>query len=314
MLAQGPDAPAEDTVLAAAESPAEAEPAAPKPEAGEGESGAPAAEPVDAGAAAKAVAETAPEDPPATNDEQITVLVIGDSLAATGFGVLLEKALDAHPKVTCHRKGKSATGLARPDFFDWMSESHKQIASRSPDVVIAIMGGNDGQDLTPKNKRVGKRVLWKSEGWDAGYRKRMDDLLDQLSQEDRRVVWLGLPKMGMRSLERKLELIRRIQREAVEALGDRGTLIETTPFLTDDAGELLSHGNVRGKRRELRADDGIHFTMAGSQYLADRVAPAVLNAIGVEAVQDEAADPAKAAADEPAAAPSAGPTPAQSGK
>lgn len=233
----------------------------------------------------------APDAEPSTPKK---VLILGDSLAATGFGALLEKKLDAHADVQCFRKGKSASGLARPDFFDWPAEAKKQIDARDPDLVVVIMGGNDGQDMTrkPKDKSGAKRVSWgEPDAWKLDYRARVDAFLGDIVDEDRKVLWLGLPKMGMRSLEVKLEIIRAIQKDAVEALGDRASYIDTIPFVTDDSGALLSEARV-GKHRKLqqiRAEDRIHFTMSGSEYFADRVYPEVLRVLGVAEVDPKAA-------------------------
>ena len=89
------------------------------------------------------------------------------------------------------------------------------------------------------------------------------------------------PRMDLASLERKLKLIRDIQKARVEAHPGGGYL-ETTPFLLNTDGELRVYGEVRGKRKTLRADDGIHFTMAGSTFLADAVVGPVLEAFGYE--------------------------------
>lgn len=245
----------------------------------------PAVEPV-----AEAPAEPVTPEPviPATPRK---VLILGDSLAATGFGALLERKLDAHPNIDCDRKAKSATGLARPDFYDWEAEAKKQVEARTPDLVVVIMGGNDGQDLTPKSGK-GKRVGWKSEGWNAAYKGRVADFLKEIGVAERKVLWLGLPKSELGSFEQKLEVIRQVQSEAVAELGEAGTYIDTTPFLTDSAGTLLEKATV-GKRKdqELREDDGIHFTMAGSEFFADKVYPEVLRVLGLPDAEPEA--PAK---------------------
>jgi uncharacterized protein len=213
-----------------------------------------------------------------------TVLILGDSLAATGFGALLEDKLDAHPDVVCYRKAKSASGLARPDFYDWFDQGVRQVEFRKPDLVVVVMGGNDGQDLPAW--KGSSRVLWGSAGWPSAYRGRVDDFLGKITtpvegEDAARVFWLGLPMMGMRSLEKKLVLIRQIQQEAVAALGAGAVYLDTTPFLVDDKGDLLSSATVKGKARELRAEDGIHFTMSGSEYLADKVYPEILVALGL---------------------------------
>ncbi|MBX7080090.1 MAG: DUF459 domain-containing protein [Nannocystaceae bacterium] len=227
--------------------------------------------------------EPEPEAPPtpAAPAGPRKVLILGDSLAATGFGALLERKLDAHPEIECFRKGKSASGLARPDFFDWPAEAKKQVEARSPDLVVVIMGGNDGQDMTPAKKK-GKRVPWADEeAWKTDYRARVDAFLADIDDDTRKVVWLGLPTMGLRSLETKLEVIRAIQKDAVVARGE--TYVDTAPMVTDDSGELLANAKVGSSRKPqpIRAEDRIHFTMAGSEYFADRVYPEVLGVLGL---------------------------------
>lgn len=292
--AEAEAAPPTSPAPAAAE--AEAPPAAPEALAEDPE---PTAKHVDDTTLASAVVAAAVEDkaaeaepveatPPA---EPFKVLILGDSLAATGFGALLEKQLDAHPNVVCYRKGKSASGLARPDFFDWMAEGKRQTDLRKPDLVIAIMGGNDGQDLTRKRKSEGRRVPWKHENWSASYRERMDAFLQQVGGDDRKVLWLGLPTMGLRSLEKKLETIRAIQKEAVEAV-DGAVYLETAPFVSTEDGKMLTHAEVgkRKKRQKLRAEDKIHFTMSGSQYFAGMVYPEVLNVLELDDGEPDAAE------------------------
>lgn len=229
------------------------------------------------------VAPEAKPDEPATPPAPKKVLILGDSLAATGFGALLERKLDAHPDIECGRKGKSASGLARPDFFDWPAEAKKQIEAKKPELVVVIMGGNDGQDMTPAKKK-GKRTPWSDvDAWKADYRTRMDAFLAEVVSDDRKVLWLGLPTMGLRSLEKKLETIRAIQKEAVDAQGDRASYLDTAPFVTDASGELLTEAKVKSskKAQPIRAEDRIHFTMSGSEYFADQVYPEVLEALGV---------------------------------
>ncbi|MCA9689297.1 MAG: DUF459 domain-containing protein [Nannocystaceae bacterium] len=252
-----------------------------KPEVGQA-----AAEDVAPDAAAAAAAtktDTADEgDDEAAVELPRRVLILGDSLAATGFGALLEKRLAAHPDIECFRKAKSSSGLARPDFFDWMGEAKRQVDARDPHLVVVIIGGNDGQDLTTQSGK-GKRVQWKTDEWGAAYGERMDEFLTTIAGEGRQVLWLGLPKMGLASFEKKLELIRAVQAERVAGLGARGTYVDTIPLTSDDSGELLQVADVGSKKRQkLRADDKIHFTMAGSAYFADQVYPEVLQALGLE--------------------------------
>ena len=254
---------------------APAEPAEPAPQ--------PAEPPAPTAVADAGAAPTLADEPPARADNGPSrVLILGDSLAATGFGALLERRLDGHPEIQCFRKAKSASGLARPDFYDWMSEARTQVKERDPHLVVVIMGGNDGQDLIAKGK--GKRVQWSSDGWDQAYRDRVAAFVTELRGDGRKVLWLGLPKMGVASFEKKLELIREVQKTALADFGDV-VYLDTIPYFVDGDGNLQSHADV-GKRKNqaLRADDGIHFTMAGSEYFADKIYPEVLRVLGEDDV------------------------------
>lgn len=233
--------------------------------------------PADEAEPAVAQPEAKSPEPDPANTEPRTVLILGDSLAATGFGALLEKKLDATEGIVCHRKGKSASGLARPDFFDWVAEAKKQIESRDPDLVVVILGGNDGQDLSRGKHKDAKYVGWKKDGWEEEYRRRTDEFLAEISGPERKVLWLGLPTMGISSFEKKLETIRRIQQEAVEAT-EGATYLDTMPFVSDEDGKMLTEAPVGNRRKpqQIRAEDRIHFTMAGSEYFADKVLPEVL--------------------------------------
>lgn len=220
------------------------------------------------------------EEPQGDRARPRRVLILGDSLAATGFGALLEKALDDDPRIVAYRKGKSSSGLSRPDFFDWVDAAKRQIEFRDPELVVVILGGNDGQDLAPAPWHP-KRVRWQTPAWEAGYRARVDALLDVLVGPSRRVLWLGLPRTQTVKFEKKLETIRRIQREAVEARAPAAVYLDLSPLLQNPDGSLTRTVERGGKRRAVRAEDGIHFTMEGSRYLAERVAPEVVRALGL---------------------------------
>ena len=60
---------------------------------------------------------------------------------------------------------------------------------------------------------------------------------------------------------------------------------------------MLREAKVRGKFKELRGEDGLHLTMAGSRHLADLVLPEVLEAIEMPPA-DELDEAAKADVDD----------------
>jgi hypothetical protein len=213
-----------------------------------------------------------------------TVLLLGDSLIVTSFGESLEQLLNAQPGLRAVRRAKSSTGLARPDFFDWMKVGQEEVERHQPDVVVVILGGNDGQGLTDERGKA--QVQWGASGWEAAYQQRATDFLRMLSAPGRKLLWVELPFTGLPRFERKLEIIRRVLREAVRT-GGASTHLETRPFFVDAKGHLLREAPVEGFRKpmRLRMADGVHFTVAGGRYFASKVHPAVMELL--EAPREE---------------------------
>ncbi|WP_158617002.1 SGNH/GDSL hydrolase family protein [Corallococcus exercitus] len=244
-----------------------------------------------------------------------TVLLLGDSLIATGFGEYLQNQLAAHPRIRCERRAKSSTGLARPDFFDWLEVGQQEVQQHQPDVVVVILGGNDGQALHTRQGRP--TVAWGKPDWQGEYRQRLTDFVTAISAPGRKIVWLELPATSRHRFEQKLTLIRDLQREVIAGRED-AVHLETRPFFTDARGKALNQARVEGFRKpmRLRMTDGVHFTVAGGRYFANKVYPQVLGALGLEAPEPAeqhttrpAAPPVKTAMQAPApAAPSAPPT------
>ena len=215
-----------------------------------------------------------------------TVLLLGDSLLASGFGRDLEYRLEQHPELRCARRAKSSTGLARPDFFDWMDVGRQEVQRHNPDVVVIILGGNDGQGLTDVE---GKAVAqWGHTTWEAAYRQRTEEFLKVLSAPGRKLMWLELPATGLRRFEKKLSIIRRVQREVLAARED-SRHVETRPFFTDAKGRPLKQAQVEGfrKPKALKMEDGIHLTVAGGRYFATKVYPEVLTTLGLGAPEQQ---------------------------
>lgn len=233
-----------------------------------------------------------------------TVLLLGDSLIVTSFGSSLERFLNEQPGVHAVRRAKSSTGLARPDFFNWMKTGQEEVARHRPDIVVVILGGNDGQGLTDdKGKAVAQ---WGTAGWEAAYRQRVEDFLHVLEAPGRKILWLELPVTGLRGFESKLKVIRRVMHEVASGREDV-THLETRPFFIDAKGGLLQEARVDTFRKpmRLRMADGIHFTEAGGRYFASKVHPSVMELL--ESLE-ESAPAEELQADEAQDTAGAGPT------
>jgi hypothetical protein len=206
------------------------------------------------------------------------VLVVGDSDAGT-FGPYLERLLDATNIVDTELDYKVSSGLARPDFFDWPSALEEKIPAYDPEIVVVTFGGNDTQGLSePGNQLswvVGDPIGNETE-WSAEYERRVAEVLDTLTADDRKVIWVGIPNDDNPEVTEKLA----IQNDAVKAaLADHPdvTFIDTWNRFSGRDGNWAEFviDPRDGEGKDVRADDGFHLNEAGAEILALDIAQAV---------------------------------------
>ncbi len=153
-----------------------------------------------------------PATPP---DNPAKVYIVGDSDAGT-FGPYLQTLLDGTLVTETELNYKVSSGLARPDFFDWPAEMEHKLPEVDPDIVVVTFGGNDSQGLSlPQdelewvvNDPIGNEAAWSEE-----YERRAGAVMDQLLENDRHVIWVGIPNDDNPEVTAKLAL----QDQAVRA-------------------------------------------------------------------------------------------------
>jgi len=188
------------------------------------------------------------------------------------MGISLGKILKAELKghgVKLRVWGKASSGLARPDFHDWVAEAPGLMKRHRPDAIIVSLGTNDGQNL-----RNGKHWFsFGSKRYTRIYQERVDKLLTALAGpgKKRPIVWLGptpLPdKLGASRMRKVAGLIRgRIA--AFNNKGGRATFVDGIAQTTR-GGKLIQRVKVPGRKRKYaaRAKDNIHLTRAGVRWL-----------------------------------------------
>ena len=206
------------------------------------------------------------------------ILLMGGSQIAGGLGLYLSTAL-TEQGYTVHRKAKSSSGLARPDFFDWSTESARQYADFKPDATVCLFGGNDGQGLHMGKGADPKWIRWDDEGWTAEYGRRVDAFANAVSPEGEMVCWLGMPMVRPPKLRRRVQHMNEIFQAQMDAHDNRHYL-ETWSALVNSSGGYTDHLMIGGKKVLLRGHDGVHLTVKGAHHLTDHIAPAVTAAVG----------------------------------
>jgi uncharacterized protein len=240
------------------------------------------------------------------------VLVLGDSMIAGGFGLYLARALGEHRGYDVTRRGKSSSGLARPDFFDWMAEAKRLVGETPYDATVVMFGGNDVQGLwmgkgktsgaagdAHEGPRKAEWIRWEDEGWSEEYARRVNALADIVAPDGQQLFWIGMPVMRPSKFHARVQRVNTIYR-AEMAIRPSALFVDIWSVLAGEDGQYADHifvgpqgasdegtseAEAKPKRKKVlvRAGDGIHLTVAGAHYLTahvEQVVHAELSGLG----------------------------------
>ncbi len=218
---------------------------------------------------------------------RLRIGVFGDSMA-DGVWTALYREMRPYSAVTVTKFSEVSTGLSRYDYVDIQSKTARQIAEQPIDAAVVLFGTNDAQGISLD----GVVHDFGTDGWKAAYARRVDDLVAMLRGQGIAVYWIGLPEMKRAGFDGRMDLINEVVSARMAALGV--PFLETETVTRDAAGEYDAYlpETGTGRRRLMRASDGIHMTMAGYIRITEPVAERIKRDAGLEATSDAAASPA----------------------
>ena len=172
-----------------------------------------------------------------------------------------------------HRVGKSASGLARLDYHDWIAQLQELPINERTLAVMVYVGVNDPQGiwLRPDERDVPGRKWkhWNDPAWPEVYRSRVTELVNELciaGVPD--VIMLPPADVKWPSLQARLTRIRRLQIQGARN-GACGHVMSTS-------GDSLFLFDVDEQLKPRRLRDGYHMTAFGAQTVFDRIKPRLL--------------------------------------
>ncbi|HTM76988.1 MAG TPA: DUF459 domain-containing protein [Devosia sp.] len=227
-----------------------------------------------------------PAKPAVSKAENATRLaVFGDSLAID-LSKALERFYAEDPNLVVINQGVGDSGFVRTDFFDWDKAVGEQIAAKSFDLAVVMIGVNDRQEISAN----GESYKSLTDPWKAIYQQRLMAFLNQLRAAGKPVIWVGLPPMSRSEYSTAIGQISAAQRLATFSGGAEFVDIYER-FLGED-GKYSSYGpDVNGQSARMRKDDGIHFSTAGSDKLAFYISQSIRNFYRGGGVSVAVADP-----------------------
>ena len=209
-----------------------------------------------------------PAKPSFTAGHPLRMWVAGDSLAQVP-GDALERVGGAIDVVGV--ESRLATGLARPDLYNWFTRLHELMSGTKPQVAVLSFGADDAHDFMaglPGDHKVGP---FGSKSWVAEYRRRVEGVTQELNAAGIRTVWLGLPIPDGPGFRRSFPVMNRILESVAARHSSLSQYVDVWHLLDSAHGKYTPYLRVHGKLTLMRATDGVHYTEAAGDLVAQQV-------------------------------------------
>jgi hypothetical protein len=206
-------------------------------------------------------------------DRKLRLWVAGDSLVITpGFAVV--RASGASPAIESVGgvDGRIATGLTRPDVFNWFDEIRARMKELRPKVVVLGFGANDDKAYMTGLPKGTSIDAFGGSVWRREYARRVGGVMDVINRAGGFVVWIGLPQTRSSEQTQRFDVVNAVVQKEARKREGRAAFIDTyTMFAGEDGGytQFLLDGS--GRPRKVRADDGVHFEREGGDMIAREV-------------------------------------------
>ncbi len=168
-------------------------------------------------------------------------------------------------------ESRLSTGLARPDLYNWFTRFRQVIGQLHPNVAVLSFGADDAHDYlagVPVGRIVGPLG---SPSWSAEYRRRVDGVTRELNAAGIYVAWLGLPIPDGAGFKKSFPVVNAVLEQVVRAHPRTAAYIDTWHLLDDAHGRYAPYLRVHGRLILMRLPDGVHYTAAAGDLIAQNV-------------------------------------------
>lgn len=197
-------------------------------------------------------------------DTAHNIAVFGDSLA-DGAWAGLHQELHAGDKL--FRDSKVGTGLTKPDIKTFTQDFVDTLDRDHIDVAVVMFGANDEESLRDDDH---KGFLFQTPGWTKVYVSRIEQIIEGCRQHKVRVIWVGLPVLRDEALNKGALFLNGLLQDTATKNG--ATFVPLAEDFKGADGGFTSHlPDAKGELREVRLQDGVHFTFYGYDLIAKKI-------------------------------------------
>ena len=220
-----------------------------------------------AGADEPANPASSPAPPPAAPLPTLpaTIVVFGDS-QAQGLALGLSRVLVEDPRYRVLNRSHPGAALVHGE-NEWLAPIARFTAREQADIAVVMFGANDRLDMRDER---GAMLHFRTDEWREAYAARTDKILALLANAGLRVIWCGNPIARSPVYSADMGYINGVYAEETVRFGAQFLPLWTA--VADGEGRYAAYGKNRdGTTQRLRTDDGIHFTAAGYELIAEKI-------------------------------------------
>ena len=194
-----------------------------------------------------------------------TIVVFGDS-QAQGLAGGLARVLLEDSRFRVINRTHPGAALVHSE-SEWLAPAQRFVAREKADIAVVMFGANDRLDLRDDR---GAYLRFRSDGWREAYAARIGKILTALSNAGLKVIWCGNPIARSPTYSADMGYINTIYEEEARRFGAQ--FVSLWAAVADNGGNYIAYGKDRdGVTQRMRADDGIHFTAAGYEVIAEKI-------------------------------------------
>lgn len=196
-----------------------------------------------------------------SRENKLKVLLLGDSMMKEALSSVINASLAYNNSIYTYTFASYASGLSRPDFFDWPLETEKLLSEYRFDLAICILGMNDAQDI----EENGVKYFLNTKNWTNIYCERADRFLNLISKNITKVYWLGVPIMRDDRYNKRMLKLNKIFLDACKKY-DNIKFFDVSQNLSDD-GQYTDYLKIDDALVKIRLGDGKHVTYEGAKII-----------------------------------------------
>lgn len=205
--------------------------------------------------------------------KRLRLAIAGDSLVVAP-GLSIVRAAIASPAIEAvgDVEGRVATGLTRPDVYNWFDGITEVVKTLRPNVLVVAFGANDDKAYmtgVPEGVSIGD---YGDDAWRKEYARRAGGIMDTVIRAGTHLIWIGLPQTGDTAQTQRFDVVNAVVAAEARKRAGKVTFVDTyTTFASDSGGYTEYLPDASGDLQKVRADDGIHFERAGGDIIARQV-------------------------------------------